>query len=158
MTVLAENQLLVGGRRMGSPTAFDRPRAGARRPSDEALRRPAHGTRVTVRPRPNVTACSVPRTQQRWRLLWLTAAVVCVAIVAIGAVIGGLANEMAADLPSRTAVVAVAPGESLWDVAARYAPESDPRAVVARIEELNGVSADDVTAGLALTVPVGAQG
>lgn len=159
MTVLADNQLLVGGRRAASPTGFERrPVAGARRPSEEALRRPPRGTRVSARPRGSVTACPVPRAERRWRPLLATAAAVCIAVVALGAVIGGLAEGMAADVPSGTAVVAVAPGESLWDVAARYAPESDPRAVVQRIEQLNGVSADDVTAGLALTVPVATTG
>lgn len=72
--------------------------------------------------------------------------------------LGGLANGVASDVPDRTAVVSVAPGESLWDVAAKFAPESDPRAVVQRIEELNGVSADAVTPGVPLTVPVGSAG
>ncbi|MGH3467035.1 MAG: LysM peptidoglycan-binding domain-containing protein, partial [Thermocrispum sp.] len=121
-------------------------------------RRPPRGTRVSLRSRGPVTSCAAPRAQQRWRLLLMTAAAVCVAVVALGAVIGGLAGGMATEVPQRTAVVAVAPGETLWDVAAKYAPESDPRAVVDRIEELNGVIAADVTAGYALTVPVQSQG
>lgn len=158
MTVLADNQFVAGGGRGGSPLGAERRVAGPRRTSDEALRRPPRGTRVSARQRVPAVACAVPRAQRRGRLMLLTAAAVCVAVVALGAVIGGLANGMATEVPERTAVVSVAPGETLWDVAARYAPESDPRAVVERIEELNGVTATDVTVGYALTVPVQSQG
>lgn len=158
MTVLANDQYAAGGRRVVALPAVERRVAGARRTSDEALRRPPRGTRISVRPRPAVSACAAPRTERRWRLLLATAAAVCIAVVAFGAVIGGLASGMWTEVPQQTAVVAVAPGESLWDMAAKYAPESDPRAVVDRIEELNGVTAAEVTAGYALTVPVAAQG
>lgn len=132
--------------------------AGLRRPS-HATRRPPRGTRVTSeRSRVAPSACELPRERRRWQLLLATAAAVCAFVVVFGAMLGGLANGVASDVPDRTAVVSVAPGESLWDVAAKFAPESDPRAVVQRIEELNGVSADAVTPGVPLTVPVGSAG
>lgn len=164
MTVLADDRYLqyaVGGRRVVARPDAERRVAGARRTPEEALRRPPGGTRVSARPRPAVSACAAPgvsRAQRRWRLLLATAAAVCIAVVALGAVIGGLASGMSAEVPQRTALVSVAPGETLWDVAAKYAPESDPRAVVDRIEELNGVTAAEVSAGFALTVPVSSQG
>jgi Tfp pilus assembly protein FimV len=42
-----------------------------------------------------------------------------------------------ADQPGRPAVVVVQSGDSLWSIAQRLAPGSDPRSVVARLERLN---------------------
>jgi len=47
----------------------------------------------------------------------------------------------------------VAPGESLWAVAARIAPHADPRAVVADIEALNHLAGPAVQPGQQLLVP-----
>jgi hypothetical protein len=47
----------------------------------------------------------------------------------------------------------VAPGETLWSVAARIAPHSDPRLVVADIESLNHLATPTVQAGEQLAVP-----
>lgn len=52
-----------------------------------------------------------------------------------------------------THVVVVRPGETVWSVAARVAPTKDPRATVARIEQINHLAGDTVTAGQALLVP-----
>lgn len=48
----------------------------------------------------------------------------------------------------------VQPGESLWAVANRIAPQADPRAVVADIESLNHLSGPNVEPGQQLVVPV----
>ena len=50
--------------------------------------------------------------------------------------------------------VVVHPGDSLWSVAERADPGADPRAVVERIKELNGLAGDTVVAGVVLQVPV----
>ncbi len=42
-----------------------------------------------------------------------------------------------ADQPGRPAVVVVQSGDSLWSIAQRLAPGSDPRSVVARLARLN---------------------
>ncbi|GLW91510.1 LysM peptidoglycan-binding domain-containing protein [Actinokineospora globicatena] len=70
--------------------------------------------------------------------------------------VGALANSVATEsqVPSTTAVVRVAAGESLSDVAARTAPDSDTAAVVERIRELNGLDDATVRPGQPLTVPV----
>lgn len=62
----------------------------------------------------------------------------------------------ATTVPERTSVVHVQVGETLWDVAARNAPGSDPDAVVARIRELNSLPDSDVVPGQSLVVPHGA--
>lgn len=54
----------------------------------------------------------------------------------------------------RTATVVVSPGETVWDIARRVAPESDPRTVVAEIEALNSVAdAGSIRVGQPLFVP-----
>jgi hypothetical protein len=59
----------------------------------------------------------------------------------------------ATTVPERTNVVHVQVGETLWDVAERNAPASDPDAVVARIVELNSLPDADVVPGQSLVVP-----
>lgn len=54
---------------------------------------------------------------------------------------------------SATVDVNVAAGESLWDLAVRYAPERDPRDVVAEIVELNNLRTSVVQAGQSISVP-----
>jgi len=55
---------------------------------------------------------------------------------------------------TRTQQVSVSTGDSLWSLAGQYAPERDPRAVVADIMELNNLSDDVVPAGVQLYIPV----
>lgn len=74
------------------------------------------------------------------------------------AVVGSLSwlgQAASAGLPTETAVVRVGAGETVWDVAARVAPESDPGAVVQRIRELNGLVSSAVQPGQQLQVPDG---
>ncbi|WP_406692177.1 LysM peptidoglycan-binding domain-containing protein [Saccharopolyspora sp. ID03-671] len=46
-------------------------------------------------------------------------------------------------------------GDTLWGIATRMAPDEDPRAVVERIVELNGLGGASAEAGRHLVVPVG---
>ncbi|MHA7282406.1 LysM peptidoglycan-binding domain-containing protein [Arthrobacter sp. TMS2-4] len=57
--------------------------------------------------------------------------------------------------PTSTATVevSVATGETLWDLAVHYAPERDPRDVVAEIVELNDLRSSVVQAGQSIAVP-----
>ena len=55
---------------------------------------------------------------------------------------------------TRTQQVSVSTGDSLWSLATEYAPERDPRAVVADIMELNNLSQATVPAGVQLYIPV----
>lgn len=50
--------------------------------------------------------------------------------------------------------VVVQPGDTLWSVAQQADPDADPRAVVDRIKELNGLQSDSVGVGVVLQVPV----
>ncbi|MBF4992801.1 LysM peptidoglycan-binding domain-containing protein [Arthrobacter gandavensis] len=55
---------------------------------------------------------------------------------------------------TRTQQVSVSAGDSLWSLAGEYAPERDPRAVVADIMVLNNLSDAVVPAGVQLYIPV----
>jgi LysM repeat protein len=49
--------------------------------------------------------------------------------------------------------VVVQPGETMWSVAVRVAPQVDPRLVVADIQSLNHLSSAGVEPGEQLLVP-----
>lgn len=91
--------------------------------------------------------------RRRYRLVRLVAAAV-VTLAVIGA-LGWLGDGRSARIPADTAVVRVGAGETLWDVAQRVAPRSDPRAVVERIRQLNRIEGSAVQPGQPLRVPDG---
>lgn len=141
----------IGGARRGTV-----PRARGRETVRPPTRPPlaAGGDRVRA-----AGVCRVrPSAPPHW--VWLlTLAVAAAAVVAgLGALAGALTHGATDDLPSgvpqRTSVVAVAPGETLSDVAARYAAGGELSAVVDRIKRLNGLSGAQVSAGMPLVVPV----
>ncbi|WP_312181512.1 LysM peptidoglycan-binding domain-containing protein [Arthrobacter sp.] len=55
---------------------------------------------------------------------------------------------------TRTQQVSISSGDSLWSLATEYAPERDPREVVADIMELNNLADAVVPAGAQLYIPV----
>lgn len=75
-----------------------------------------------------------------------------VTLAVVGA-LGWLAQPESAGVPTETDVVRVGAGETVWDVAQRVAPQSDQRAVVERIYELNGMASSAVQPGQRLEVP-----
>lgn len=90
-------------------------------------------------------------------------ALVLVALVALlfGTFSFGRANSEAApagDAPVAPAVqqTVIQPGESLWTVARRIAPDNDPRTVVAQIRKLNDMAGSQVQAGQHLLLPIAA--
>lgn len=58
-------------------------------------------------------------------------------------------------VPRHTSIVRVQAGDTLWEIADRYAPDSDPRAVVRRIIELNDLERASLAAGDVLRIPRG---
>jgi len=81
----------------------------------------------------------------------LLAAAVVTLIVVSG--LGWIGQNTAPEVPANTAVVQVGAGETLWDIARRVAPRSDPRAVVERIRQLNRITGSAVSPGQRLQVP-----
>ena len=92
-----------------------------------------------------------PRVLPLGRVVSLvTAAVVTLAVVAG---LGWIGQGASPRIPVQTTVTRVGAGETVWDVARRVAPQSDQRAVVDRIRELNGFAGSAVVAGQQLRVP-----
>jgi hypothetical protein len=94
------------------------------------------------------------RLTRRGRLL-LTAVVLLALVVAAVLLSGGAPARAGTDRAPAPASerVTVRPGETLWQIAERVAPGSDPRETVARILDLNGLQTAQVQAGTALRLP-----
>lgn len=107
-------------------------------------------TRRRVSGAPRVVASTTCRPRQRISVLSLITfgAAVCLAVVGLGVLAGAGQSQV----PARTEVVRVQPGETLSDLAARMAPSSDRGAVVDRILELNTVGGG-IQPGQPLRVP-----
>jgi hypothetical protein len=120
--------------------------------------RPPTRARVVAGRRAAGSPCVTPRRAPvRWPWLLAIAAASCLMITGLGLLSGGAAGTGGSSVPERTTTVSVAPGETLSDLAARFAPDSDPGAVVARIKELNRLDGAVLVPGFPLTVPVAAS-
>ncbi len=62
-------------------------------------------------------------------------------------------SDTAGQSAPATAVVVVQAGESLWSIAQQVAPGTDPREMVSRIRDLNGLADAVVSPGQSLLVP-----
>lgn len=91
------------------------------------------------------------RLTRRGRLLAASAILLIAVLVLIGVAsrVGPLTD--ASPVPaSAPAQVVVAPGETLWSIAERVAPRSDPRTVITQLREINNLPATDVHPGQTL--------
>ncbi|SEC25876.1 LysM domain-containing protein [Amycolatopsis tolypomycina] len=116
------------------------------------VHRPPTRARVVAGRRAAGAPCAAPRrVSVRWP--WLVALAVgsCLVVTGLGLFGGGVSG---APVPDRTATVSVEQGDTLASLAARFAPESEAGAVVARIKELNRLDGAALVPGLPLTVPV----
>ncbi len=111
-----------------------------RRPAAERMRHP----------RP--PAGQVRLTRRGRLLLVAVLAAVLVAAFTLGRETS-YADAAAAERPAYRTVT-VAPGQTMWEVARQAAPEQDPRVMVQRIIDLNGMSGASLTAGQELAVPL----
>jgi nucleoid-associated protein YgaU len=76
--------------------------------------------------------------------------------VSVVDVVGGgraLASDTTTPRPVSTQSIVVVEGDSLWRIARRTAPSADPREVVTRIRELNGMRSNLIQPGQVLLVP-----
>jgi hypothetical protein len=119
--------------------------AGRPRPAH----RPVRSVAAPVGPAP-----ARARLTRRGRLL-VTALTLLVLVAAAVLLTGGIPATAGTDhAPAVTAQrVTVAPGETLWQIAERVAPGTDPRETVAQILELNGLQTSQVQVGTALRLP-----
>lgn len=67
--------------------------------------------------------------------------------------VAGLLAVQEAAVPPDTGLIQVRPGDTLWALAQRYSPASDPHAVVQRIVEINGLDRMTLSVGQRLEVP-----
>ena len=99
----------------------------------------------------------VVRLTRRGRLvrtLALIVLVVALAAISVARLTGEPARAGSGWAPPVvTASVVVQPGDSLWNIAQRVAPGSDPREVVIRIRDLNGLRSNLIQPGQVLLVP-----
>ena len=104
--------------------------------------------------RPRIADAGAPlRLTARGRAVLVALAFALAAAVGVGA---GLAFPAEEPMPEQVQSVTVAPGESLWTIAAEVAGDGqDVRVVIDQIMALNNLSAATVHAGAELTVPAG---
>ncbi len=107
--------------------------------------RPGRARSASVRPAARLTA------RGRAVLLLLLVAVTLVAF-SLGRASSVEASKAGAPVAERATYV-VQPGETLWGIARRIAPEADTRRTVARIAELNGLGSSMPLAGQRLVLP-----
>jgi hypothetical protein len=80
-------------------------------------------------------------------------------VILLGLLLAGVAvllaapASQAADPTGPAPTVVVRSGDTLWSIAARYAPSDDPFATIDEIRRLNGLAGYTVPVGLRLTLP-----
>ena len=116
--------------------------------------RPTRPTASLARPQASTKPPPVLRLTRRGRLV----VVLTVLVAALGffAMRGAPAASTDVVHHPRTTTVIVSPGETVWDIANRVAPQADTRSMVTEIEELNSLSdAGSIRVGQPLLVPAG---
>lgn len=151
MSILVSEGLVrsAGRRLLAAPERVAPPRHRARA-AGETCRPPTRARVVAGRRVSAVAPCAPRRLAVRWPWLVALAIVAGLGVTGLGALANGISPSA---VPEQTVSVSVAPGETLSDIAARYAPDSEPAAVIDRIKELNGLQDAVIVAGLPLTVP-----
>lgn len=101
-------------------------------------------------------AVSPIKLTRRGRLVLSTlsfATMLAISLVSLFGIATSSANASNEETNSTTTQIVVAPGETLWTIAARVNPEIDPRAVIEQIMDLNVINGSNVYAGQVLLVP-----
>lgn len=115
---------------------------------------PAHAQRSRTGVR---TSSSKLRLTTRGRVLLLVATILALfTVVVVSGQFTAQAtvnSDTAGQAGPAAAVVVVQSGESLWSIAQQVAPGTDPREMVSRIRDLNGMADAVVTPGQSLLVP-----
>ena len=101
-------------------------------------------------------AVSPIKLTRRGRMLVSTmsfAAMLAISLVSLFGIATASAKATNETSNSATTQIVVAPGETLWTIAARVNPEIDPRAVIEDIKALNVIEGSEVYAGQVLLIP-----
>jgi len=115
-----------------------------------------HRVRVQV-PRTGRVVVAEPSDARPLRLTrrGLVALVMATTVLAVALLLAGYASwRPAATTPhvAAGATVRVEPGDTLWSIAGRIAPQRDPRDVIDQLRQLNHLSTPDVAAGQVLRI------
>lgn len=136
----------------------------SRRPSPSGLRLLSPSSPRYVRPLrlvppvsgPQRTAAAYSRGVQVTRRGRLVLTLTVMAVTAVIALLGAFGARPADAGPARgtsAGSVVVQPGDTLWAVALRAAPQADPRVTVDRIAKLNGITDTVLQPGQRLKLP-----
>jgi hypothetical protein len=98
------------------------------------------------------TARSVRRSRHPRYGVIAVLAVLIATLTLVAAGISAQASRMVTEGPAQS-LVTVHQGDSLWSVATRSMPNTDPRAAVREIRELNGLKGAALTPGQQLLIP-----
>jgi nucleoid-associated protein YgaU len=101
-------------------------------------------------------APAVPSAPSIIRLTHRGVVVLALAVLALGVGLVWLAKlsaPQASAAPPAPHTVVVQPGDTLWAIAGRVAPQADPRAEVAALQRRNHLLAVDLVPGQVLRVP-----
>lgn len=86
-------------------------------------------------------------------MMTVTVVIVCLALGSLVLLISGDKTVQAAAV-EQTAKVVVLPGDTLWSISERYAPEGgDIRAYIGKVKEANGLTSGVLQAGQILIMP-----
>lgn len=138
-----------------APRLAPRPSTG---PAARPVSRPVShdGLRPSAQRRPVARRAAPLRLTHRGQTLLRAAAALALVGVLTTLVLAARGPGSAAEAPAAAPVVeavTVLPGDTLWAIAQRIAPGEDPRDVVHRIRELNGLATSSLQAGQELFVP-----
>jgi LysM repeat protein len=117
---------------------------------EQVFEREAYMTTLTP------VAVSPIKLTRRGRLVLSTlsfATMLAISLVSLFGIATASAKASNEATNSTTTQIVVAPGETLWTIAARVNPEIDPRAVIDQIMDLNVINGSNVYAGQVLLVP-----
>lgn len=126
---------------------FDTPlRPSSARPAASSAARVADpaGTPAARR-----SASPVRLTRRGRALLLLTLAM----LILVAFSLGRTSADAGASAPRAPRTTVVQPGETLWSIASRVAPEQDPRRVIQVLTDLNALGSGPLQAGQRLLLP-----
>ncbi len=108
---------------------------------------------VALRPATATVAPSVRLTRRGRLVLVALVAVLAFALVSLGQVAASAGPADGGTGEPVSATWVVQPGETLWMIAERVDPDTDPRETVARIVAMNDLPGSSVQAGQELEIP-----
>jgi LysM repeat protein len=98
-------------------------------------------------------ATAVAPNFARRRFVVVATAITVATITALSALTGQSATATSQSSKAEFTYVTVLAGQSLWQIAAKVAPDQDPRDFIASVVSLNGLTTADVTPGQRIALP-----